>query len=325
MMECLSLPDPGPLARAASSAERPARSGHRAGRAAAPGPVRVGFPDDSRPSPRSTSRPGRISGPSRHDGPATPAEPDRGANALAALPRGRGDHLGLRADADHVVRRRHRPDPERAGRRLRQRTLRHLARGRRQRRHRRHQPPGRDLPGRPGDRQVVGLLRPEHRHPAARPDPDLGARNTPAPPPAWSTGTTSPSTAKGTSTASPRCSSPRSTGRPGQERDLPDRPRRHVHGRLHHLLRQLAELGQADLQPVGHPDPAGRAAELPPRPDRRHRHRRGDRSSANAGSTTFAALYFDSTQFRPGHAVSTADPAHGRQADRRWPSGPRPA
>ena len=72
------------------------------------------------------------------------------------------DHVGLGADADLLVRRRHRDDRGRARRRIRQRCLRDLARGRATTPTSARQPPGRDLSRRSGDRQGERLLRPQH-------------------------------------------------------------------------------------------------------------------------------------------------------------------
>ncbi len=86
------------------------------------------------------------------------------------------------------LRRRHRADPGRTRRRLRQGGLRHQPGGRGQ--HRRDRQARRDLPGRSGHRQSQHLLRPEHG--AGRDQPRQPRRRMAwATRPAWSTGTTS--------------------------------------------------------------------------------------------------------------------------------------
>ena len=88
------------------------------------------------------------------------------------------DHLGGRADTAVLVRRRHRADQGRSGRCIRQRTLRDLARRRRQ--HRRGQPAGRDLPRRSGHGQGQRVLRPQHGHEPDRPQRAGHRRKNPA-------------------------------------------------------------------------------------------------------------------------------------------------
>ena len=239
-------------------------------------------------------------------------------NALTAFPEAAPLTSVSELTTRLVVRRRHRPDRGRPRRRVRQRHLRHLARGRRQRHASgRDQPPGRDLPGRPGDRQVVGLLRPQHGH-----QPDSTRRRTAA---ANGLGTADRAGQLVRHHLRPRgllrrqAVDVRRLGRqrrPEQERDLPDRARRHVPRGVHPVHRQLAERRQADVQPDGDPGPAGRAADATsaacsPRPGRRD-HR------ANGG-TAIAATTVDRHVVTSATCRSPPRPPTSRQHPVRGP------
>ena len=120
-----------------------------------------------------------------------------------------------------------------------------------------------------------------------------------------------------------RCSFPRLTldrTRP-RTRSTGSRPDGTFLGRVHRRSRTTTlSAAEADLQPDLDPDPAGRAAEIPPGPDRRDRlglarQRRVPAGGATDGriersparpvppvstsSSVFGALFFDSNQYQP--------------------------
>ena len=250
----------------------------------------------------------------------TAGQPDAG------LPHRRAVHLGHRADPDLLVRRRHRPDPGGAGRRLRQRRLRDL--------------PGRGRNGLPADRPENPTTTPPIVSGAInrpgviyRVDPATGKTSVffdlntvvsqlepggqrratrSAPRRAWSTGTTSRSTPRATSTASRRCSSPASTG--------PTRPRTPSTG-SRPTARSWASFVAVHRRAVGaevqrqpqrrswsrRPRTSRSSAACSPARDRRQHRRRRRRRSPRSSSTP--------TRTRPGQAISTihaADRRHRR-------------